>query len=99
MQVQADHKISEVGCDKMVLTEHAGGDPIVTAERTGCCGESRWKITAPGQETVTVDARREAVDEMIQMAYNILPGDGYVTFVPGEWCSAGESFTCLRDKD
>ncbi|SKM18026.1 Uncharacterised protein [Mycobacteroides abscessus subsp. massiliense] len=84
-QVLTDHQI--IGANElMVLMDSGTLEQIVVATRVS----GWWTIHAEGIDDVQVDNRAEAVDKMIDHAYNALgpntndsyPGDGYSTMVP-----------------
>ncbi|UCR74399.1 minor tail protein [Mycobacterium phage Ritam007] len=81
MQIKTDHQIvafgNDQGEDLMGLFD-MHDTMIVQASRT----ETGWKVTADGADPVDVESRGEAINAMIEMALEVLPGDGYSCLVP-----------------
>lgn len=78
MHVQTDHQIIPCGPGRMVLADCPTGLAVVLAVR----GDDAWTLKAEGTPDRLASTRDEAIDAMIDMALEILPGDGYSTLVP-----------------
>ncbi|AID58845.1 hypothetical protein PBI_GAIA_25 [Mycobacterium phage Gaia] len=77
MRIKTDHQIVEFGNDLMGLFD-SNGTLITQGERT----TTGWKVTAIGVSDVNVGNRSDAITAMINMALEVLPGEGYSCLVP-----------------
>lgn len=88
---ETDHIILPHGENRMVLGDMVPGPDsraIIVADRY----PEGWLVTSPwtDAEDITAEDRNGAIDAMIDMALEILPGTGYGTFVPNYETPAGE---------
>lgn len=76
MRVKTDHQVVPFGNDLMGLFDN-DGTLLVQAARV----EGGWRVTAEGVDRTVAD-RTAAVTELTQVVLEILPGEGFSTFVP-----------------
>ncbi|ASZ73798.1 minor tail protein [Mycobacterium phage RitaG] len=77
MRIKTDHQIVAFGSDLMGLFD-TDGVLITQGARTA----TGWKVTAEGAADVDTETRSDAITAMIEMALEVLPGDGYSCLVP-----------------
>jgi len=77
VRIKTDHQIVVFGNDLMGLFD-TDGVLITQGSRTA----TGWKVTAEGAADVDTETRSDAITAMINMALEVLPGDGYSCLVP-----------------
>jgi len=75
MKIRTDHRIAVVA-GELRLVDTVTREVIVTAHKAG----DDWEVTAGEHSTVASPA--QAVQAMVDMALQVLPGPGYSTWVP-----------------